>query len=615
MDAGHPRPYDTPLANSGSQSESMTMTGAPFLGVDRSFNGRRWTLRQGDERMALAISQRLALPEVVGRVLAARGVSLEAATGFLNPTLRDLIPDPSVFAGMDDAAARVAVAVEGGEKIAIFGDYDVDGATSSALLLRFLRAVGADARAYIPDRMAEGYGPNAPALLKLKEAGCSLVVTVDCGITAFAPLHAAYEAGLDVVVVDHHQAEPELPSAVAVVNPKRLDCTSGQGHLAAVGVAFLLCVAVNRALRGSGWYGGARKEPDLRQWLDIVALGTVCDVVPLTGLNRALVTQGLKVAAQRRNAGIAALAEVAGVKDRLDAYHLGFILGPRVNAGGRVGESDLGTRLLSTDDRDEAVALAMRLHEYNGQRQEIEAACLLEAMEMAEGSPSDDPLVFVHGEGWHPGVVGIVASRLKERYALPACVLAVEGGICKGSGRSVAGLDLGRAVIAAREAGILMAGGGHAMAAGFTLEEARLADFRAFLVERLRAQLDAGGIVPTLELDGALDVGAATSDLVATLAQCGPYGAGNEEPRFVVANCRVARADVVGSGHVRMFLSGAGGIGRLKAIAFRCVDGELGQALLNGSGRLFHIAGTLRADTWQGRTEAQLVVDDAAPVG
>lgn len=591
------------------------MTVPPFLGVDRSVNGRRWTLRQGDERMALAISQRLALPEVVGRVMAARGVSLEAAEGFLNPTLRDLIPNPSTFAGMDDAAERVAVAVEGGEKIAVFGDYDVDGATSSALLLRFLRAVGADVRAYIPDRMAEGYGPNAPALLKLREGGCTLVVTVDCGITAFAPLQAAYDAGLDVVVIDHHQAEPTLPAAVAVVNPKRLDCTSGQGHLAAVGVAFLLCVAVNRALRDSGWYAaGGRKEPDLRQWLDIVALGTVCDVVPLTGLNRALVTQGLKVAAKRGNAGIAALADVAGVKDRLDAYHLGFILGPRVNAGGRVGESDLGTRLLSTDDRDEAVALAMRLHEYNSQRQEIEAACLLDAIEMAEGSPSEDPLVFVHGQGWHPGVVGIVASRLKERYAMPACVLAVEGGICKGSGRSVPGLDLGRAVIAAREAGLLMAGGGHAMAAGFTLAEEKLPAFRAFLVERLRAQLDAGGIVPTLELDGALDVGAASADLVATLAQCGPYGAGNEEPRFVVANCRVARADVVGSGHVRLFLSGASGVGRLKAIAFRCVDGELGQMLLNASGRLLHVAGTLRADTWQGRTEAQLVVDDAAPV-
>ncbi|WP_343865907.1 single-stranded-DNA-specific exonuclease RecJ [Caenispirillum bisanense] len=591
------------------------MTALPFLGIDRSVNGRRWTLRQGDERMALAISQRLALPEVVGRVLAARGVSLDAAQSFLHPTLRDLIPNPSVFAGMDEAAERVAVAVEGAEKIAVFGDYDVDGATSSALLLRFLRAVGADVRAYIPDRMAEGYGPNAAALLKLRAGGCSLVLTVDCGITAFEPLQAAQDAGLDVVVVDHHQAEPRLPAAVAVVNPKRLDCTSGQGHLAAVGVAFLLCVAVNRALRNSGWYAGGRREPDLRQWLDIVALGTVCDVVPLTGLNRALVTQGLKVAAKRGNAGIAALADVAGVKDRLDAYHLGFILGPRVNAGGRVGESDLGTRLLATDDRDEAVALALRLHEYNAQRQEIEAACLLEAIEMAEGTAaaSDDPLVFVHGQGWHPGVVGIVASRLKERYAMPACVLAVEGGLCKGSGRSVPGLDLGRAVIAAREAGLLMAGGGHAMAAGFTLAEDKLPAFRAFLAERLRAQLDAGGIVPTLELDGAIDVGAASPDLVATLAQCGPYGAGNEEPRFVVANCRVARADVVGSGHVRMFLSGAGGMGRLKAIAFRCVDGDLGQALLNSAGRVFHIAGTLRADTWQGRTEAQLVVDDAAP--
>lgn len=589
------------------------MTASPFLGVETSLNGRRWMLRAGDERAALAISQRLELPEVVGRVLAARGVDLEAAQGFLNPTLRDLIPNPSVFAGMDDAAERLAVAVEGGERIAIFGDYDVDGATSSSLLVRYLRALGADVRFYIPDRMKEGYGPNAPALLKLQQEGVSVAVTVDCGITAFEPLEQAETAGLDVIVVDHHQAEPRLPAAVAVVNPKRLDCESGQGNLAAVGVAFMLCVATNRALRDGGYFlAGDRREPDLRQWLDIVALGTVCDVVPLTGLNRALVTQGLKVCAQRRNAGIAALAQVAGVKDRIDAYHLGFILGPRVNAGGRVGESDLGTRLLTTDNPEEATALAMRLHEHNGLRQEIEAAVLAESIEQVETTPTDAPMVFAHGQGWHPGVVGIVASRLKERYAMPACVLGVEGGIAKGSGRSVPGLDLGRVVIAAREAGILMAGGGHAMAAGFTVAEEKLPAFRDFLAERLRAQMDSGGITPTLELDGALDVSGASTDLVEMLARCGPYGAGNEEPRFVISHCRVAKADVVGSGHVRMFLSSSNGMGRLKAIAFRCVDGELGQALLNGAGRVFHIAGTLRADTWQGRTEAQLVVDDAS---
>jgi single-stranded-DNA-specific exonuclease len=589
------------------------MTASPFLGVEASLNGRRWMLRAGDERTALAISQRLELPEMVGRVLAARGVGLDAAAGFLSPTLRDLIPNPSVFAGMDDAAQRLAIAVEGGERIAIFGDYDVDGATSSSLLVRYLRALGADVRFYIPDRMKEGYGPNAPALLKLQQDGVSLAITVDCGITAFDPLEQAEAAGLDVMVVDHHQAEPRLPAAVAVVNPKRLDCESGQGNLAAVGVAFMLCIATNRCLRDGGFFLTGVREPDLRQWLDIVALGTVCDVVPLTGLNRALVTQGLKVCAQRRNPGINALAQVAGIKDRIDAYHLGFVLGPRVNAGGRVGESDLGTRLLTTENPDEAVALAMRLHEHNGLRQEIEAACLAEAIEQVETTPTDDPMIFTHGEGWHPGVVGIVASRLKERYAMPACVLGVEGGIAKGSGRSVAGLDLGRVVIAAREAGILMAGGGHAMAAGFTVAEDKLPEFREFLADRLRAQMDAGGVTPTLELDGALDVAGASTELVEMLARCGPYGAGNEEPRFVISHCRIAKADVVGSGHVRMFLSSSNGMGRLKAIAFRCVDGELGQALLNSAGKVFHIAGTLRADTWQGRTEAQLVVDDASP--
>lgn len=583
----------------------------PFLEVEQSIGGRRWALRPGDERQAQMMQQRLGLPEVVCRVLAARGVGAEAAEGFLNPTLRDLLPDPSHLKDMDKAITRLVAAIEGGETIAIFGDYDVDGATSSALLCRFLRAAGAEPLVYIPDRMAEGYGPNAPALRSLAEAGASVVVTVDCGITAFEPLEAAAEAGLDVIVVDHHAAEPRLPRARAVVNPKRLDDDSPHDTLAAVGVAFLLVVGLNRALRQSGWYGEHCPAPDLMAWLDIVALGTVADVVPLTGVNRALVAQGIKVMAKRGNPGISALLDVAGVTTRPDAYHLGYVLGPRVNAGGRVGQADLGVKLLTSDDPAEAAVYAQRLHGYNQDRQQIEAAVLFEAIEQAETAAADGtPMILVSGADWHPGVIGIVASRLKERYALPALVVALDGGMAKGSGRSVPGMDLGQAVIAAREAGILTAGGGHAMAAGFSLEAARLEEFRAFLADRLRLQATEG-VVPTLEVDGVVDLSACTPELLEILGRVGPFGAGNEEPRFVLPSVRVARADVVGQGHVRCFLTGAAG-GRLKAIAFKCVDTELGMALLGGTRSALHVAGTLRLDTWQGRNECQFIIEDVA---
>ncbi|OAN51390.1 single-stranded-DNA-specific exonuclease RecJ [Magnetospirillum moscoviense] len=586
-------------------------TGPAFLGVERSLTGRRWQESGGDSRLALTFSQRLGLPEVVGRVLAARGVGLADAENFLAPTLRALLPDPFHLKDMDKAARRIARAVQGGEAIGIFGDYDVDGATSSALLARFLRAAGATVQVHIPDRIAEGYGPNLPALLCLKDAGVGVVVTVDCGTTAYEPLKGAAEAGLDVVVVDHHEAEPDLPAAFAVVNPNRVDEDSPHGHLAAVGVTFLLVVAVNRVLKDSGWYQG-RAMPDPLQWLDVVALGTVCDVVPLKGVNRALVTQGLKVMAKRANVGLTALSDIAGIRERPDAYHLGYVLGPRVNAGGRVGEAPLGHTLLACDAPLEAAEMARRLDGYNRERQEIEAAVLLEAIEQVEGRPDDGlPLLVAAGENWHPGVIGIVAGRLKERYARPACVIALEGGEGKGSGRSVAGLDLGAAIIAARQAGILKAGGGHAMAAGFTVARERLDDFKTFLAERLQAQLT-GELVPVLELDGALDCAGCTVDLIETLKQIGPFGAGNAEPRFAVSAARIVKADVVGQGHVRLILVGQGGQ-RLKAIAFRAADSDMGLALLRSAGQTFHLAGTLRADSWQGTTSVQLVVDDAAP--
>lgn len=588
----------------------MSHSQPAFLGVERSLSGRRWLARPGDERLALALAQRLGLPELVGRVLASRGVGLDEAEGFLNPTLRDLLPDPGHLLGMERAVARLVAAVTGGETIGVFGDYDVDGATSSALLRNALADMGAQARVYIPDRIKEGYGPNAPALLRLKDEGVSVVVTVDCGTTAFEALEAAAQAGLDMIVVDHHVGEAALPAALAVINPNRLDETSPHGHLAAVGVAFLLAVGLNRGLKQAGWYKD-RPAPDLMRWLDLVALGTVCDVVPLVGINRALVVQGLKVMAKRNNVGLAALADVAGVKERPDSYTLGYVLGPRVNAGGRVGEAELGTRLMSTDDPAEAAEIARQLEGYNKDRQEIEAVVLLDAIEQVEGRPDDGrPLLMAAGENWHPGVIGIVAGRLKERYGRVACVVALEGDQGKGSGRSVPGLDLGSAIIAARQAGLLRAGGGHAMAAGFTVARDKLDALSDFLAERLQAQLE-GELVPLLELDGALDAGAAGIELVETLSQVGPFGSGNPEPRFAVSGARIVKADVVGSGHVRLMLAGAGGK-RLKAIAFRAADSEMGHALLSSSGAAFHLAGTLRVDTWQGNSSVQLIVDDAA---
>ena len=589
------------------------MSGESPLGVERSLLGRRWRDRAGDDRAGLAISQRLGLPEIVGRLLARRGIAPDAAERFLQPLLRDALPDPAHLKDMEPAVARLVTAVENKETIAIFGDYDVDGATSAALLKRFFDAVGARTRIYVPDRQREGYGPNTPALLRLKQEGAAVVVTVDCGITAHAPLAAAADAGLDVIVVDHHVGEPSLPRAVAVINPNRLDETSEHRMLAAVGVAFLLVVGVNRALRRVGWYEG-RREPDLMGWLDLVALGTVADVVPLTGLNRAFVAQGLKVMRRRANPGLAALADVARIDEAIGAYHAGFILGPRVNAGGRVGAADLGARLLSTDDPAEARDLAQKLDAHNAERRDIEARVLAQAVAQVEDG-GRRALLFAAGEGWHPGVVGIVASRLKDRFNRPACVVALDGAIGRGSGRSVAGLALGPLVIAARQAGLLLNGGGHAMAAGFTVPAERLLELRDFLEARAVEVLGTDEPVAELAIDGALSAAAATPDFAELVQRIGPFGTGNPEPRFVLPQMRVLRADVVGGAHLRLVLADGAGAGRVKAVAFRALDGALAPALLNGNGRAFHIAGHLRADHWQGRDGVQLLVDDAAPAG
>ncbi len=562
------------------------------------------------------MAQRLDVPELVGRVLAGRGVNIEQAEDFLNPTLRTSLPDPDRLADMETGAARLAQAICTNEPVAVFADYDVDGATSAALLARFFASVGRRLRIYVPDRLSEGYGPTADALIRLHRDGIAVVVTVDCGTSAHEALRAAAGAGLDVVVVDHHAVESQLPPATAIVNPNRIDDASGQGHLAAVGVTFLLVVAVNRALRRRGFFTGERAEPDLRRWLDLVALGTLCDLVPLRGVNRALVIQGLKVMAGWTNPGLKALAAIAGLNTPPGTYHAGFVFGPRINAAGRVGEAGLGARLLASEDCDEAAEMARRLDQANRARQEIEGLVLQEAltqvaMQAATGSGSS--VLVAAGHGWHPGVVGIVASRLVERYHQPACVVAIRDGIGTGSGRSIGGADLGAAIIAAREAGLLLRGGGHAMAAGFSVKEERLAELRAFLAERLGTAVETAMRQPVLYLDGTFTVGGAVPSLSAVVARAGPFGMGNPEPRFAIPSARILHTSVASGGHVRCVLGDLART-RLNAIAFRCADNPLGQALLQHKGAPLHIAGRLREDSRGGAQRVQLQIDDIAAV-
>ncbi|MCM0022108.1 MAG: single-stranded-DNA-specific exonuclease RecJ, partial [Tagaea sp.] len=552
--------------------------------------------------------QRLGVPEIVARILAGRGIDAESAPAFLAPRLRDALPDPFAFKDMDKAVARLVAAIDKGETIAVFGDYDVDGATSSALLRRFFAGVGAKSVVYIPDRMKEGYGPNAPALLKLKAEGAAVAITVDCGTTAHAPLLAASEAGLDMIVVDHHAAEAQLPRALAIVNPNRLDESGAHGQMAAVGVAFVLAVGLNKALREAGKAHLA--NDDMLGLLDLVALGTVCDVVPLTGVNRAFVSQGLKAVAARGRVGLAALADVAGLNETPQAFHLGFLLGPRVNAGGRVGEADLGTRLLTTDDPAQAAEIARRLDAYNRERQRIEADVLESALTEAEEAGAAD-FVCVAGEGWHPGVIGIVASRLKEKYDRPALVIALDGGIGKGSARTALGFDIGAATIAARAEGLLINGGGHANAAGLTVSRDALPALRRFFDAAVAEYFRAAPKRGSYEIDGALSLAGATTEFLDELDKMAPYGMGNPEPRFVFANVRIAKADIVGEKHIRCFLQDARG-GRLAAIAFRAVDTGLAQILLRADGSAVHLAGRLKRDTWRGASRVQLHIEDAA---
>ena len=588
-----------------------------FLGVEQSATGRVWRDRL-DERgtlRSLSIVQRHALPELLARIVAGRDIEPDDVGAYLDPTIKGLMPDPSSLTAMDAAAARIADAIMRNEAISIFGDYDVDGATSAALLGTFLRRAGVEPLIYIPDRIFEGYGPNVPAVRSLAERGTRLLVTVDCGTTSHEPLTEAARLGLDVVVIDHHQADEQLPPAVAVVNPNRLDDVSRLGHLAAAGVTFLVLVAINRELRVRGFWTEARPEPDLLDLTDLAALGTVADVVPLKGLNRAFVAKGLIVMRRREHAGLTALMDVARLSGPPEPWHLGFMLGPRINAGGRIGRADLGAQLLMTEDPIEAGRIAAELDRLNRERQTIEQATLAEAEAEAMaalGIEEKGAVVVTAAAGWHPGVVGLVAARLKERFGRPAFAIALEPGDSgTGSGRSIPGVDLGRVVRHAVAQGLLTKGGGHAMAAGITLKRGALGAFRAYLEETLAPMVESARREDALLIDGAVSATAANIDLHATIDRAGPFGSGNPEPVIALPGHAIAYAEPVGQAHVRArFRAGDGAI--INAIAFRAVGQKLGDALLNNRGQPVHVAGCLAVDRWQGQERLQMRIIDIA---
>ncbi len=579
-------------------------------------SGRPWILREADLTQALAISQRLGLEEIIGRVLAIRGVDVADAESFLAPRLRDWLPDPSHLNDLDQAVARLADAVQAGETIGIIGDYDVDGATSSALAAHYLEVIGIVTSIEIPDRLADGYGPNNGAFERLKARGCSLVLVLDSGTTAFEPLAHARQLGLDVIVIDHHKGEESLPKALAVINPNRLDQDSPLNALAAVGMTFVVLVGLNRELRLRGMFGpGAGKAaPDLFGWLDLVALGTVCDVVPLTGLNRAFVAQGLRVMERSANLGIQALGRMTKSAPIASSFQLGFLLGPRLNAGGRMGESRLAVELLRASDQATAEALAARLDSLNVARQATERGITRAALDaIAPQLDADWPILVAVGEGWHPGVLGIVASRLVDRHHRPAIVIGTENGIGKGSGRSTGDFDIGDAVIRARQEGFLVKAGGHKAAAGVTVEESRLPDFLDFMRSQAQAAICAAGPeTKPLTLDGELAVSGVTATIAETLDKLAPFGEGNLEPRFCLNDSMVVERRRVGDNHVSCVLANPAG-GRVRAIAFRSADTPIGQALLESKTPL-RVAGRIKLETYQGNRRTGFHIDDVARV-
>jgi single-stranded-DNA-specific exonuclease len=592
------------------------MQAQSFLGVRRSLTGRVWRDRLDGPAMARAEEMMAldGLPDVLARVIAARGIGSPGLAQYLEPRLRDLMPDPSSLRDMDAAAARLADAVMHGEQVAIFGDYDVDGACSAALIAGVMGPLGARPRIYIPDRITEGYGPNVDAIRTLAQEGASLLVAVDCGTTSHEPFAEAARLGLDVVVLDHHQAPPELPVATALVNPNRQDDVSGLGHLCAAGVVFVALVALNRELRRRGAYAGAR-EPDLLAQLDLVALATVADVVPLAGLNRAFVRQGLAIMRERSRPGLAALIEASRLTGPLAPWHLGFALGPRINAGGRIGEASLGARLLLEQDEAAAQRIAGELDALNAARQEIERLAVEEAAALAEASLAhrpEQPILCLASADWHPGIVGLIAARLKERFGRPAFALALdETGRATGSGRSIPGVDLGRAVRAAVAAGLALKGGGHAMAAGVTIDAARIDVFRDAIAEALATAVAEAREDQSLSIDAALTAGGARPALLAELERAGPFGAGAPEPCFAFPAHRILEAAVVGAGgHVRF--RARAGEATIGGILFRAADAPLGRALMAARGEALHLAGNLTLDQWGGGARVELRLQDAA---
>tara|TARA_R110000744_G_scaffold145205_6_gene257699 strand:+ start:21487 stop:23301 length:1815 start_codon:yes stop_codon:yes gene_type:complete len=588
---------------------------AAYLGVERSLTGRRWIARPVNDADIAVIARQQQISDSLARVLSGRGVEPGAAAEFLRPRLKDSFPDPSDFQDMDRAASLVWDALDAGRSLAVFADYDVDGATSSAQLRRWLRAVGHEAMLYVPDRVAEGYGPSAAAFDILHGQGAELVITLDCGATSHAPLEHAREIGLEVIVIDHHLMDGDLPPTAALVNPNRPDDTSGCGHLAAAGVSFVFLVALNREGRRRGRFDDA-PEPDLMQWLDLAALGTICDVVALSGINRALTAQGLKAMGSWHNPGLRQLALVSGIKDdTATTYHAGFLLGPRINAGGRVGRSDLGARLLATDDEDEAAGIAAELDALNTERRAIEAEVMEEALAQIERQGQDRAILVASGEGWHAGVIGVVAGRVKERYGKPVIIIGLDTGVSpvlgKGSGRSVAGVNLGGAISAARQAGLLISGGGHAMAGGLTVDAERIHELVAFLDERLAPELAAATDAMALRLDGLLTAPGVSPELAGSFQAAAPFGQGNSEPRFALADLRVSFAQRVGKDHVRFTLTDGGGA-TLQGISFRTADGPVGEALLAADERRWHVAGRVKLDQWNGRNRAQFQLEDMA---
>ena len=591
-----------------------------FLGVERSLTGRAWRERldgRGSAR-ALAIAQRYGVDELLARIIAGRDVDVDQVDSFLDPTIKRLMPDPYTLTDMEAAATRIADGITRGESIAIFGDYDVDGATASALLSRYLRHCGLDPIIHIPDRIFEGYGPNVDAIRSFAERGVKLLVSVDCGVTSPEPLAEAKRRGVETVVIDHHQGDEKLPEAVAIVDPNRPDDLSGLGHLAAVGLVFLTLVAVARELRRRNFWSDLRPEPDLLSLLHLVALGTVADVVPLHGLNRAFVAKGLIALRRREHPGTTALMDVARLSGPPEPWHLGFLLGPRINAGGRIGRADLGVRLLLEEDPGEAARIASELDRLNRERQQIEQATVAQAEAealAALGLEEKGAVIVTAAQSWHPGVVGLVAARLKERFGRPAFAIALEPGASgTGSGRSIIGVDLGRAVRRAVQEGLLLKGGGHAMAAGVTLKKDLLGKFRAFMEETLAGSVEAARRRDSaLLFDGAVSAGAFNFSLADLVSRAGPFGAGNPEPLLALPAHTLAHADPVGDGHIRArFRSGDGKF--VNAIAFRAMGQPLGRTLLENRGQALHAAGHIAMDRWQGEERVQLRLVDVAAV-